>query len=41
MGADDIVALLQEDLEQEEHTQKEVEQASKSRPRQLAERTPA
>lgn len=41
LGEDDIVALLQENLEQEEHTLKEVEKASKKQAGKLAEQTPA
>jgi ferritin-like metal-binding protein YciE len=36
MDADDIVALLEENLEQEEHTLKEVEQAFEQQAKQLA-----
>jgi ferritin-like metal-binding protein YciE len=37
MGQDDIVALLTENLEQEQHTLKEVEAATKKQAKQLAE----
>jgi len=37
MGHDDVVALLQENLEQEEHTLKEVEKATKKQAKELAE----
>ncbi len=37
MGHDDVVALLTENLEQEEHTLKEVEKATKQQAKQLAE----
>ena len=37
MGHEDVVALLQENLEQEEHTLKEVEKATKKQAKQLAE----
>jgi ferritin-like metal-binding protein YciE len=36
MGHDDVVALLQENLEQEEHTLKEVEKATKKQAKELA-----
>lgn len=36
MGADDVVALLQENLEQEEHTAQEVERAARELAPQLA-----
>ena len=39
MGHEDVVALLQENLEQEEHTLKEVEKATKKQAKQLAEAT--
>ena len=38
MGEDDIVALLKENLEQEEHTLKEVEKAFEQQSKKLAER---
>jgi ferritin-like metal-binding protein YciE len=41
MGEEDIVALLKENLEQEEHTLKEVEKAFKKQTKELAERTAA
>src|SRR5918911_4190591 len=37
MGHEDVVALLTENLEQEEHTLKEVEKATKKQAKQLAE----
>ena len=37
MGHEDVVALLNENLEQEEHTLKEVEKATKKQAKQLAE----
>ena len=37
MGHEDVVALLSENLEQEEHTLKEVEKATKKQAKQLAE----
>ena len=39
LGHEDVVALLQENLDQEEHTLKEVEKASKKQAKQLAEAT--
>ena len=36
MGADEVVALLQENLEQEQHTLEEVKQASQELSRELA-----
>lgn len=41
MGEEDIVALLKENLEQEEHTLKEVEKAFKKQSKELAERIAA
>jgi ferritin-like metal-binding protein YciE len=41
LGQEDVVALLTENLEQEEHTLKEVEKATKKQAKQLAEQTPA
>jgi ferritin-like metal-binding protein YciE len=41
MGHDDVVALLTENLEQEQHTLKEVEKATKKQAKQLAEATAA
>jgi ferritin-like metal-binding protein YciE len=41
MGEDDIVALLKENLEQEEHTLKEVEKAFQKQAKTLAERIAA
>ena len=41
MGEDDIVALLKENLEQEEHTLKEVEKAFEQQSKKLAERITA
>lgn len=41
MGEEDIVALLKENLEQEEHTLKEVEKAFKKQTKTLAERITA
>jgi ferritin-like metal-binding protein YciE len=41
MGEDDIVALLKENLEQEEHTLKEVEKAFEKQAKTLAERIAA
>jgi ferritin-like metal-binding protein YciE len=41
MGEEDIVALLKENLEQEEHTLKEVEKAFKKETKKLAERIAA
>jgi ferritin-like metal-binding protein YciE len=41
MDADDVVALLEENLEQEEHTLKEVEQAFEKQAKQLAKATAA
>jgi ferritin-like metal-binding protein YciE len=41
MDADDVVSLLEENLEQEEHTLKEVEQASEQQAKQLAKATAA
>ena len=41
LGEDDIVALLEENLEQEEHALKEVEKASQREAKRLAEATPA
>ena len=41
LGHDDIVALLEENLEQEEHTLKEVEKAFEEQAKQLAERVTA
>jgi ferritin-like metal-binding protein YciE len=39
LGHEDVVALLQENLDQEQHTLKEVEKASKKQAKQLAEAT--
>jgi ferritin-like metal-binding protein YciE len=39
MGEEDIVALLEENLEQEEHTLKEVEKAAQEKAADLAEAT--
>ena len=41
MGEEDIVALLKENLDQEEHTLKEVEKAFKKQTKELAERIAA
>ncbi|HEY6835791.1 MAG TPA: DUF892 family protein [Gaiellaceae bacterium] len=41
LGEEDIVALLKENLEQEEHTLKEVEKAFKKQTKELAERIAA
>jgi hypothetical protein len=41
MDADDVVALLEENLEQEEHTLKEVEQAFEQQAKKLAKATAA
>jgi ferritin-like metal-binding protein YciE len=41
LDADDVVALLKENLEQEEHTLKEVEKAFQKQTKQLAERITA
>ena len=41
MGEDDIVALLEENLEQEEHTLKEVEKAFEEQAKKLAEQVTA
>jgi ferritin-like metal-binding protein YciE len=41
MDVDDVVALLEENLEQEEHTLKEVEQAFEKQAKQLAKATAA
>ena len=41
MDADDVVTLLEENLEQEEHTLKEVEQAFEQQAKQLAKATAA
>jgi ferritin-like metal-binding protein YciE len=41
LDADDVVALLEENLEQEEHTLKEVEKAFEKQSKQLAERISA
>jgi ferritin-like metal-binding protein YciE len=41
MGEDDVVALLKENLEQEEHTLKEVEKAFEEQSKKLAERIAA
>ena len=38
MGEDDVVALLKENLEQEEHTLKEVDKAFEKQSKKLAER---
>jgi ferritin-like metal-binding protein YciE len=39
MGADDVVSLLEENLEQEEHTLEEVKQASETLSKELARQT--
>jgi len=39
MGADDIVALLEENLEQEKHTLEEVKQAAQKLSKELATQT--
>jgi ferritin-like metal-binding protein YciE len=41
MGEDDVVALLEENLEQEEHTLKEVDKAFEKQSKKLAERVAA
>jgi ferritin-like metal-binding protein YciE len=41
LGEDDVVSLLKENLEQEEHTLKEVEKAFEQQTKTLAERVPA
>ena len=41
MGQEDVVALLTENLEQEQHTLEEVEAATKQQAKQLAEQAAA